>query len=436
MRVAAETHEAERSRTLAPVAIPPGPSAGVWSQTISLHRDPLGFLSTARAEHGDVFSVRLLTARPLVIVADPDQVEMLLGADAELAHAGEGRRRILPFASPRSAFGADAEQHRAARQRLAPAFSAEAIEARREQMTQIAARQAAAWPRGRPFRLLARMRDVADEIFVRLVLGVRDDEIAGSLIAAMRRMLRTPGNPPITLPGPGDGAMGALGQKLFERRQAPLARELARAVEARRGEAGGTEGVLGLMTAKPGLSTSEIVDELTSLLMAAQEPPAIALARVLERLAGNDDLARDFLAAPRGEAASFIVRETLRLTPAASAAIRRTTGPFSLGEWALPRGTTVMVPTTLLHRDVRAYDDPNSFEPRRWIGEPPPAFYFPFGGGARRCIGEPLAHAEIETVIPAVLERLQLSPLSSQPEPMVQRATVLAPKRGLLVRAA
>jgi cytochrome P450 len=103
----------------------------------------------------------------------------------------------------------------------------------------------------------------------------------------------------------------------------------------------------------------------------------------------------------------------------------------------LPAGATVMVPTTLLHRDPRAYTDPERFEPGRWAGSAPPAsFHFPFGGGARRCIGEPLAHAEIETVVPTVLERLKLKPLTAEPEPMVQRATVLAPKRGLLVRAA
>jgi hypothetical protein len=40
------------------------------------------------------------------------------------------------------------------------------------------------------------------------------------------------------------------------------------------------------------------------------------------------------------------------------------------------------------------------------------------------------------TVVPTVLARLKLKPLAAEPEPMVQRATVLAPKRGLLVRAA
>ena len=37
--------------------------------------------------------------------------------------------------------------------------------------------------------------------------------------------------------------------------------------------------------------------------------------------------------------------------------------------------------------------------------------------------------------MPAVLRTVKLSPLSPQPERMVQRATVLVPQRSLLVRA-
>jgi hypothetical protein len=40
-------------------------------------------------------------------------------------------------------------------------------------MARIAASHVARWPRGRPFRVLPRMRRLVDEIFVRLVLGVR-----------------------------------------------------------------------------------------------------------------------------------------------------------------------------------------------------------------------------------------------------------------------
>ncbi|HEV7563313.1 MAG TPA: hypothetical protein VGO24_07400, partial [Solirubrobacterales bacterium] len=96
-------------------ALPPGPDDGVLAQTIRFHRNPLGFLRAAQAEYGDLFTIRLLTARPLVVVADPDAVEALLAADYGRAHAGEARRRILPFASTRSVFGGDGEAHRAAR---------------------------------------------------------------------------------------------------------------------------------------------------------------------------------------------------------------------------------------------------------------------------------------------------------------------------------
>jgi cytochrome P450 family 135 len=417
------------------VTLPPGPQTGVAAQTLAFHRDPLGFLRGAHGKYGDVFSIRLLTARPLAVVAEPRAVAELLEADPARAHAGEGRKRILPFASARSVFAGDGERHRAAHRRIAPAFAAEAIEPRRPAMAAIAERHARCWPRRRPFRLLPRLRSLADEIFVRLVLGVRDEEIAVALVAAMRRMLWTPGNPPVSLPGPGDGAMGMLGQALYERRQAPVARELARAVEARRQETDEEVDVLGLMTRDAALTTAEIVDELMSLLMAAQEPPSIALSWLLDRLGREPELARRFVADPRGEFADAVVRETLRLTPPASAAIRRLTAPMQAGEWTLPAGITVLVPISLVHRDPRAYRDPDRFDVGRWISGESTGFHLPFGGGARRCIGEGLARAEIEAVAPAVLGQVSLRPLSREPERMVQRATVLAPKRSLLVVA-
>jgi len=110
--------------------LPPGPSAGVLAQTVRLHRDPLGALRAWRERHGDAFTLRLATARPVVVVCDPAEVEPLLTSDPRWAHAGEARRRILPMASPRSAFGGDEPQHRVARERVAPALAPAAVRAR------------------------------------------------------------------------------------------------------------------------------------------------------------------------------------------------------------------------------------------------------------------------------------------------------------------
>src|SRR3954447_6897239 len=420
-----------------PVAPPPGPDANVLTQTVAFHRDPLEFLRRAQEEFGDVFQVRLLTARPTFVVADPEAVGALLDADPERAHAGEARRAVLPFASSRSVFGGDAGAHRSARARIAPAFAPEVIDSRREAIAAIATRHASEWPIGRPFRLLSRLRTLCDEVFVRLVLGVRDEQIARELTEAIRRMLRTPGNPPVTLPGKGDGLMGELGHALFEQRQAPVLAALSRAVEARRAEASDEVDVLGCMvTDDADLTTEQIVDELISLLMAAQEPPAIALTWILDRLAREPELAETFVADPRSWRSDAIVREVLRLRPPASGSLRRLLEPMLVEGRELPAGATVLVPTSLVHRDPRGFRDPERFEPERWLADITPSWpFFPFGGGARRCVGEPLAHAEIETVVPAVMRKVELTPLAAEPERMVQRTTVLVPQRSLLVRA-
>jgi cytochrome P450 len=394
------------------MGLPPGPRDGVLHQTVAFHRDPLAFLRAGQAEFGDVFTIRLLTVRPVVVAAAPESVGELLEADPDSAHAGEARRSVLPFADPRSVFGGDGAAHRAAQAHVAAALSAGAIDERRAEMAAIAARHAEALPRGRPFPLLQRVRDVTDEIFVRLVLGIDDEGLATRLVASIRHLLSTPGNPPVTLPGPGDGLVGRLGQKLFERRQAPALAALSEATGDRRR-----------------------AEELMSLVMAAQEPPAIALTWLLDRLGRESDLAESFLAAPEGAEADSVVKETLRLQPPASAALRRLTAPRRVGGHELPAGVDVMVPSTLLHRDPRGFADPDDFRPGRWRETPAPdAPFFPFGGGARRCVGEHLAHAEIATVVPAFLAAGRIRPLAPEPEPMVKRATVLVPKRGLLTR--
>jgi cytochrome P450 len=172
-----------------------------------------------------------------------------------------------------------------------------------------------------------------------------------------------------------------------------------------------------------------------SLLMAAQEPPAIALTWLLDRLGRDPELAAAFLAEPEGETADAIVKETLRLQPPAAGALRKLTVPRRVGGHDLPAGVDLMVPSTLLHRDPRGFDDPDAFRAARWRASPPPhAPYFPFGGGARRCVGEHLAHAELATVAPAFLRTARPVPIAREPERMIQRATVLVPKRGLLAR--
>jgi cytochrome P450 len=294
-------------------------------QTVAYHRDPLGVLRRARARYGPVFTLRV--ADPIVFVADPAAVATI----PELGHAGSARRTVLPLASPRSLFGADEAEHRAFREAIEPRFR----DIDEDVIVAVARRHIARWPRGRPFRLLTAMRALADEVFARVVLRLdRPDEYVG----AVRRMLRTPGNPPVPVPG------DALTARVFRWRARPLVELLERA----------------------GLDS----DRWLVVVAAAQEPPSIALANALYERARHPDLPFD----------DAFVAEVLRLRPSASAVLRELTSELSVGGYVLPAGTTVALPSPLLHRDPSAFPSPDAFlVGRRFDGAP----YFPFGGGLR-----------------------------------------------------
>src|SRR4051812_26651180 len=153
------------SATTAAVPLPPGPSVPPLVQTVAFHRDPLGVLRRSRSRYGPVFTLRLAVVGPVIVVDDAAMLERLLMAGPTGARAGEARRRVLPVASPGSVFGADGEQHRAARERIVAAFTAEALSRHRAAMVSVTGQHIEGWPRGRPFRLLPRIRTLIDDIF-------------------------------------------------------------------------------------------------------------------------------------------------------------------------------------------------------------------------------------------------------------------------------
>src|SRR3954454_11981152 len=202
-------------------SLPPGPSVGPLTQGTLFHRDPLGVLRRCRARYGDVFTLRMPTMRAMVVVADPAAVGVITGADPMVATTGAGRRRVLGIASPQSVLGADQDWHRVARQTVAPAFTPQALDPHRDAISRLAGDHARRWPRGRPFRLLPRVKTLADDVFVRFVLGVADERRAAALTRAIRHMLWSPGSPPLPIPSGDRGVLGVLGERLYRRRSAP-----------------------------------------------------------------------------------------------------------------------------------------------------------------------------------------------------------------------
>ncbi len=99
-----------------------------------------------------------------------------------------------------------------------------------------------------------------------------------------------------------------------------------------------------------------------------------------------------------------------------------------------PVGVYVVVYPYVTHRDERFWPDPERFDPDRFLPEPkaarPKFAYFPFGGGARVCIGEPFAWMEGVLLLVTLVQkwRLQLVPGTK----VVPKALItLRPRDGL-----
>src|SRR5690606_16755617 len=107
---------------------------------------------------------------------------------------------------------------------------------------------------------------------------------------------------------------------------------------------------------------------------------------------------------PRLRYTTAVLSEALRLYPPAWAIGRRALEDISLGGFVVPAQAVVLISPYVVHRDPRWFPEPEAFRPERWLEESdrPKFAYFPFGGGARVCIGERFAWMEGALLLAAI----------------------------------
>jgi cytochrome P450 family 135 len=421
-------------------ALPPGPRLPVAVQTWLLRVATPAFLRWCRSRYGDVFTVHDAVGGNQVFLADPEHIRTVFTGDPELMRAGEGNGILGPILGRRSVLLLDGAEHRERRRLMLPAFHGEPVRRQEPLIREVVTTALAGWPVGRAFAAHERTREVALEIILRVVLGTREPELR----AALPRVVDLSPADLLMIAYPRLTAVGRW--RRYWEHKALVHRLLDAEIERRceDPEPAAREDVLSslvraYLAAGEPTDDGDLRDQLITLLLAGHETTATALAWALELLARNpsrqDELAGSVLAGS-SEYANAVVTETLRIRPVISLVARHIHRPVRLGDVVVPGGVTLCPAIALVQADGGLHPEPDSFDPRRWLG-PDAArqgMVLPFGGGVRRCLGAPFAVAELRVAVEEIVRRYQVHPVGRRPERVRMRHITAVPSRGARIR--
>jgi len=434
--------EGRRTRTVstavidAPVASlapPPGPRlprfvAGL-RMLVSEHR----MLERYHRRYGDVFSIDVWPFDPLVVIADPLEVRRIFRGDSAHLHAGEGNVILGPLVGPHSVLLLDEGEHLRRRKLLLPPFHGERMRVYGDVMRELAEAEVAAWAKGEPFALLPSMQRVTLRIILRTVFGMREGARMERLERDIGRLMAYSNVMMLNTLQREFGGRGPWARFLAVRDVVDV--QLHEQIERRRAAGAHGEDILSmLLTATPDATAAELRDDLITLLVAGYETTATTMAWALERLMRHPEaLAR---AREDGDYLDAAVKETQRVRPVITYAMRKLTGAMEVGGYRVEAGATLGTSITLLHRRPDLYPEPHAFRPERFLeGKPDTYGWVPFGGGVRRCLGAAFAQYEMRQVLGTMLARCDLRAPEPRPERHRRKMITFVPEHGAMAVA-
>jgi cytochrome P450 len=423
------------------VRLPPGPRQPAAIQTFGWWTRPISFLERWRARYGKRFTIRLLGTPPFVMLSAPDELKQLFTTPPEVLHPGEGARILEPVVGKNSVILLDERDHLEQRKLMLPAFHGERMERLTELMTEVAEREAAAWPRNEPIPLHPRLQALTLEVILRAVFGLEEGERLDALRTRLTEILALGSGPSGMLP-PLQVNLGPLTPwARFMRLRDEADKLIFELIDERRRENGSREArddVLSMLLAArhedgSPMSPRELRDELMTLLVAGHETTASELAWAFERLAREPAVVArlsEEIAAGDGDAyLTATVQETLRRRPVLpNAAPRLVKQPIEIGGWTYEPGVCVIANAYLVQHDPEIYPDPYAFRPERFLDQAPGTYtWIPFGGGRRRCLGASFAMLEMKLVLRSVLAQSDVTVQGDLVEVSRRRSITLSP---------
>jgi cytochrome P450 len=410
---------------------PPGPpNHGIVGNFPMGSKDPLARMTEWARQYGDIFYYRVL-ARHVYFLNHPDLIRYVLATDPQNFLKGDAiryNRRIFG----KGLVANEGESWAQHRRILQPSFTHGRIESYAGMMVASTMRMIDTWQDGESRDIHHDMMQLTLEIVARALFSVEiaseKDRISTALDTLMQlstgaRMLM----PPLLrrIPTPGNLRLARASNELD--------RIVNSLIDERRasGPSSHSDVLDTLLQSRYAdgspLPRRQVRDEVMTLLLTGHETTAVALSWTWMLLSQNPDVELKLwselcdVLGGRSPAMSDlqrlpyldrVIKESLRLYPPAWALVRTPIKDCEIGGYRVPAGSNILISQWVMHRDPRYYDEPERFNPDRWLDErtkaAPRYAYFPFGGGPRSCIGAAFASIETALVLATIAQKFQV----------------------------
>ena len=432
---------------------PPGPkNPPILGHYAAFRKDPPGFLMRTAREYGDV-SFYTIGPAHIYQFAHPDLIKDVLVTNQHSFI----KSRVLQRAKVLLGEGlltSEAPLHTRQRRLVQPAFHRQRLAGYAQTMIDYAARTRDRWQDGQTYDIAVEMMRLTLAVVAKTLFSAdveREAAMIGESLTAVLHLfdlVMMPFSRVIErLPLPS--------VRRFEAAKRRLDEIIYRIIDERRRSKEDKGDLLSMLLlaedeeATGGMTNQQVRDEALTLFLAGHETTAVALtwtwcllsqnpeaeARLhaeLDRvLGGRTPVPEDFGRLPYTEG---VFAESLRLYPPAWGIGRMALKNYEAGGYAIEPGDIILMSPYVVHRDARWWKEPERFDPDRWTPETraalPKFAYFPFGGGARVCIGEHFAWMEGVLLLATLAQRwnLRLKP----GHPVAYRALLtLRPRYGM-----
>ena len=388
--------------------------------------------------YGNVFTLNVPIYGRVVVVGDPQLAKQVFTTSPD--ELGNIQPNLSRLFGSGSVFALDGEDHRQRRRLLAPPFHGKSMKNYEAIIEEETLQETAGWPEGEPFATLPSMMHITLNAILRAVFGAE-----GAALDELRRLIppwTTLGSRLAAMPKPkrNYGRYSPWGRLDEWRRQYDIIIDKLIAAERADPHFADRTDVLALMlrsTYDDGsvMSRKDIGDELLTLLAAGHETTAATLGWAFERLTRHPDLLAALVEEADNdgnELRQATILEVQRARTVIDFAARRVyPAVYQLGDWAIPRGDSILVSIAQIHENAGVFPDPDRFDPQRYVGSKPSAFaWIPFGGGTRRCVGAAFANMEMDVVLRTVLQHFTIETTTAPGERWHGRGVAYTPKDG------